>query len=565
MDPQIQIPPESPIESNKKSWFVKVLIGGSIVLLLAGAVLIIQFFRSSKLSLPGETDPVSSALLSDASIDGGPRVLFLGLDGANWPYIQEMITRGELPNFKKLLDSGTMGRIKTFEPPVSPPQWTSVATGKLPAKHGINNFVAGDDGSGTYNLVGSDHRQAKAIWNILEEKGFKIGLFGWTASYPIEIKNGYTISDIAVINPTKGIEPASVRNGIFANTAKILGLTSFINGVALDLPDAQDINDANYFAAAHKKFTLFNELFNTNSLYAFNKEKPDFLFQEDDVLDGTQHIFLKFKKPEEFKEPINPELQAKYGDFVDEIYRSKDVLLGEYLNLATPNTHVILFADSGFFVDPVSGWRFDRFNIILEILGFLKKNEAGQIDYANSIAFECGNNDFDWDRRLCINLEGRQVNGIVPQGDYEKNVDKILSALKALKTTDGDSLFNSIDRTYSTNGDIRYDLKRSSVDKEIEINGKVYPIRLFLTLSIESGAHYANPDGPPGFFIWSGPNIRKGYVIRDFTFMDFVPNILHSLGYPIGEDMDGKYLRGLYTNPVEPAYTPSYEENSNKI
>ncbi|MBU1613120.1 hypothetical protein KKC87_01675, partial [Patescibacteria group bacterium] len=336
-------------------------------------------------------------------------------------------------------------------------------------------------------------------------------------------------------------------------------------GVPLDVPDAQDINDAKYFEASNKKFRLFNNLFNSNSIYAFNKEKPNILFQEDDVLDGTQHIFLKFKRPQEFKEPIDPALQEKYGNFVDEVYRSKDKLLGEFMKTAGPNTHIIVFADSGFFVDPVSGWRFDRLNIILEILGLMRKDASGEIDFSKTTAYECGNNNFDWNRRLCINLEGRQDKGMVRQQDYDRTVNQVISKLQALKTTDGEGLFNTIGRTFSASGDVMYDIKRSVVDKTLVINGKEYPAKLFMTLSIESGAHYANPEPPPGFFVWSGPNIRKGNVINNMRFIDFAPNILHSLGYPIAEDMDGQYLEMLYNKPTEPAYIETYESNPNKI
>ncbi|MBU1131906.1 alkaline phosphatase family protein [Patescibacteria group bacterium] len=542
---------------NRRNIFVGIGISLVGLFLIAGIIFVVYS------SLFTEKSNEQTAV--EAISTGGPKLLFLGLDGANWPYVEELIAKGQMPNFKKLLDNGTMGRVKTFNPPVSPPQWTSVATGKLPAKHGITNFVSTANGYNEYALVGSNDRHVKAMWNIFEEKGFKVGLLGWNATYPVEMKTGYTVSDIAIVNPSKGIEPESLRNGIIANTAKTLGFTTFAQGVSLDIPDAKDINDAAYFEASHKKFTLFNDLFNSNSLYAFKKEMPDILFQDDGVLDGTQHIFLKFKRPQEFKEYIDPELQEKYGDFVDEVYRSKDKLLGEFMKLSTPDTHIIVFADSGFFVDPVSGWRFDRLDIILEMIGLLKRDDAGNIDYSQTIAYECGNNDFDWDRQLCINLQGRQPEGIVPQKDYDKTVNQNIGKLEALKTTDGEGLFNSIGEAFTVNGDVRYEIKRSVVDKTVIINNKEYPIKKFLTLSIESGAHYADPEGPPGFFIWSGPNIRKGNVIENMRYIDFAPNILHSLGYPIGSDMDGKYIDLLYENPTEPAYIPTYENNPNII
>jgi len=69
------------------------------------------------------------------------KVFVIGVDGAPLGLIQSWVNSGDLPTFKKLMDEGVSGELKSAIPPISPTSWASFMTGKNPGKHGILDFA----------------------------------------------------------------------------------------------------------------------------------------------------------------------------------------------------------------------------------------------------------------------------------------------------------------------------------------------------------------------------------------------------------------------------------------
>ena len=71
------------------------------------------------------------------------RVMMIGLDGADPFVIKKLMNDGRLPNMKKLLDNGVATEgldMIGAQPSVTPPNWTSLATGSWPRTHGVTCF-----------------------------------------------------------------------------------------------------------------------------------------------------------------------------------------------------------------------------------------------------------------------------------------------------------------------------------------------------------------------------------------------------------------------------------------
>ncbi|MFN7974192.1 MAG: alkaline phosphatase family protein [Acidobacteriota bacterium] len=71
-----------------------------------------------------------------------PPLLVLGIDGATRTIMDPLMEQGRLPNMKRLAERGLYTALGTQNPTISPIIWTSIATGKLEAKHGVHNFTA---------------------------------------------------------------------------------------------------------------------------------------------------------------------------------------------------------------------------------------------------------------------------------------------------------------------------------------------------------------------------------------------------------------------------------------
>ncbi len=72
------------------------------------------------------------------------RVIVLGLDGLDPKIAQEMMDRGELPNFKALSEEGCFKPLRTTIPSLSPVAWSTFSTGANPGKHAIFDFIVPD-------------------------------------------------------------------------------------------------------------------------------------------------------------------------------------------------------------------------------------------------------------------------------------------------------------------------------------------------------------------------------------------------------------------------------------
>lgn len=77
------------------------------------------------------------------------RILMIGLDGCSYDLVRTWAGEGKLPHLASLIANGASGHLSTIETPrlpgarstiSSPVVWTTMATGKLPDKHGIWDF-----------------------------------------------------------------------------------------------------------------------------------------------------------------------------------------------------------------------------------------------------------------------------------------------------------------------------------------------------------------------------------------------------------------------------------------
>jgi predicted AlkP superfamily phosphohydrolase/phosphomutase len=116
-----------------------------------------------------------------------PRLLLIGWDGADWTLLDPLLRAGRLPNLAGLMARGRHAGLQS-DVMVSPVTWTTIATGKHKEKHGVLDWTpeGAPPPSGT--------RKVKALWNILGERGVRVGLAGYMVTWPAEKVNGRLVS-----------------------------------------------------------------------------------------------------------------------------------------------------------------------------------------------------------------------------------------------------------------------------------------------------------------------------------------------------------------------------------
>jgi len=112
-----------------------------------------------------------------------PLVLFIGADGATPEVIDELRSAGRLPALETLIRTGTYGKMHSLAARrimeeddrsryASPIVWTTIATGKVPEKHGIRDFVLPIRGTASV-WMGSAEDPGRAALTFPEVAGRK--------------------------------------------------------------------------------------------------------------------------------------------------------------------------------------------------------------------------------------------------------------------------------------------------------------------------------------------------------------------------------------------------------
>lgn len=188
------------------------------------------------------------------------KVLLLGVDGLDPKLTSKYLKQGLLPNIEKYVRSGAQRenlQLICTPPAITPPLWTTLATGALPITHGITCFWRQDPvhlDTASYNL---DSRlcQAEALWNVTAEAGMKTLVWHWPgSSWP-------PTSDNPNLHVVDGTQPTMINGGaarvdlekIVLADAKITKVSyrpaaannTGAGCVIEDLPEVEDTFDAN--------------------------------------------------------------------------------------------------------------------------------------------------------------------------------------------------------------------------------------------------------------------------------------------------------------------------------
>ncbi len=298
-----------------------------------------------------------------------PRAVVIGVDGADWTIIDQLIAAGELPHFAGLLARGTRADLETLHDiPLSPVIWTSVATGKSAAQHGITWFLV-DQPDGTRVPVRSTNRKVEALWNILDRAERSTAVIGWWATYPAEpLRHGLIASDALGFHgfgstardagPEGKVSPADWFPRIDACLPVEQQVAFDFVRRFIDV-DEDTWRRERYDPARNAVRQPFNAL-HLFQQYAVTAEGYTRIAEETlrdgefdvalvyfEQVDSFSHLFMKYDPP---RLPwVDDTGVARYSRVVREWYRYQDELLGRLLaHIDLETTAVFLVSDHGF-------------------------------------------------------------------------------------------------------------------------------------------------------------------------------------------------------------------------
>ena len=194
-------------------------------------VLAAALFALVLAAAPWLSQPASVKAPDFAVVPTGLRVRLLAIDGLEHQMVEQLVARGELEAIAALLARGGHARLRAEPERVPVIVWTTVATGRGPGAHGILSAdtrrltglrtpVSLDAEAGPFaSSLGratdllritraqpatAALRSVKAFWNVASEKGLRVGVVNWWASWPADPVNGWLVSDRAAFKLEKG-------------------------------------------------------------------------------------------------------------------------------------------------------------------------------------------------------------------------------------------------------------------------------------------------------------------------------------------------------------------------
>ncbi len=280
------------------------------------------------------------------------KMLLLGIDGLEWDVMGPMMESGRLPNFSRLIDEGAWGELRSLEFLESPMIWTSIATGKVPEKHGITGFTTKVGSRREGAILTANFREARTLWDILGENGRTVGVVMWLVTWPAEPVNGYLVSDYIKFDwKQAGREQEA--------TTYPPELASEIMGMVVRADDVADERVAGFLTGdvppgppfdarvkALRNCISVDETSRAIGLRMARSRPTDLTAVYMSGIDGVCHHFWVDAFPGTGA-PVSDRETELFGEVIERYYDDADRVLGEFLELADENTTVIVTSDHG--------------------------------------------------------------------------------------------------------------------------------------------------------------------------------------------------------------------------
>ncbi|MBD3366650.1 MAG: hypothetical protein GF405_00580 [Candidatus Eisenbacteria bacterium] len=314
----------------------------------------------------------SLAGLTGCSRGPGPggRLLLVGIDSADWDVIEPLMEQGSMPNLRALMDRGVSCDLRSLEPKQkSPTIWASIATGKVPAKHGILSDV---DPISRAPMT-SNVRSARTFWDIMGGEGASVTVVGWLVSWPAEEVNGYLVTDYFRFAPKPDRplpEHLTYPEGLVENVSKkrvvadgitdedLARLVDFDRALSPEeaqrLPvkemfeEMRAINEIEHRADRLRDILAGDFSFLGVAGHLMDERPTDLTAVYLRGLDSASHLFWAAAHPGEVGFKVARTDNRVFGKVVERYYQLADEMLGQLVERMDDNDIIVVCSDHGF-------------------------------------------------------------------------------------------------------------------------------------------------------------------------------------------------------------------------
>lgn len=451
----------------------------------------------------------------------GSRLVVIGIDSASWELLDPAIEAGELPHLAALRERGFAAELETVEPLFSPPNWTSIATGASPERHGITSFFAD-----------RRHVRVPAVWERLAAGGLRVGVYDYLVTWPPRAL------------PGGAMIPGWLRRDDRtwpAELAARLGKPPYVYEV-IDMGGLDEIVDATRRELREKPADL-NLLVETLDL--------DVGFVSFYAFDVISHRFFHAYAPELYDPPIA--VEPRFAGIIPETLRRVDAAVGEITATLDREDSVIVVSDHGSSAsDPVARmWGYDA-SWILAQTGL---EEAAGVEAINAFIFA--------------------VFKVAAGPDAAEAVDRLEAFVRSIRTPSGESFFDvrafrdpvgSIAEAEPWQAEVMaprlpaFGFVFASVipevmdelwpGGEVMVAGETGTVRTVALERLVAPHDFTGDHDPTAFFLAAGPAVARGLPRGRLSVLDVAPLVLYLAGQPLTDDLEGR----LPTEILDPGW-----------
>lgn len=455
------------------------------------------------------------------------RALVIGLDCAPPELVFER-WRDHLPTLRSLLERGRHGVLRSCDPPITVPAWACMTSSRSPGALGIYGFRNRRDHS-YERLSIADGRSVGAarVWDLLSASRRPVIVIGVPPTYPVTPVNGVMIS--CFLTPDTERSQYTYPPELKAEIEGLVGryMTDVDNFRTVEkerlLVEIEEMTEKRFRVAEHLLAT-----------------KPwDLFFMVEMGTDRVHHGFWRFFDPEHrLHEPGN-RFQGAMLDY----YRALDEKIGRLLRFAERDTAILVVSDHGAKrIDGgvcVNEWlRREGYLVLKEEPTEPTRLTPDLVDWTRTTAWGEGG----YYCRLALNVAGREPQGTVAPGDYERVRDDLKAKLEALEDDRGRPM-----GTVAHRPEELYAERRGVPPDLLVYFGDLFwrSIGLVGTGAIHALENDTGPDdanhASEGLYLLVADGIERGRG-EERDIRDIAPTLLTLLGEPVPGDMEGESL-----------------------
>jgi predicted AlkP superfamily phosphohydrolase/phosphomutase len=504
------------------------------------------------------------------------KLLIIGFDGATFDLIRPWAQAGHLPNLARIMQGGVYGDLMSTLPPVTSPAWPTFMTGCNPGKHGVFDFI--QPHGENFTLVNATRIRQPTIWQRLSEAGYRVGVMNVPVTYPPAPLNGFIISGLL-----------SPKTGQISQPADLIQRYEGELGPYRVAPNVQ------YRPGMEEEFvTDLYDLIHTRGKWAqhlMQHEKPDVMMVHFISMDVMKHALWRFMDHDHPRYEPGP-----YENAIRDGYKLVDEYTGRLMEMLPADTSTIVMSDHGF--GPLQNMV--NLNVFFMEKGLMKLKrdpwtqlkalafrwgmtpsaayqlivKMGMQNMTARVSKQTRNgvigrflsfDSVDWERTISysmghvgqvyLNMAGREPHGIVQPQEYDQTRQLVVDTLGELSDENGRPILSRV-----VTGDEAYHGPYATKGPDLHLvldDYNMIACPLFATegkvitsqIRGDSGCHRSE-----GIFLAQGPGIKTGVHLPQNHISDLAPTIMHLLGEPVPEIMDGRVLSEIFTQQQQVKY-----------